>query len=399
MSFKGRESHYGLEKSRRLYLPEELNITKLYHMFKEKFPNVKLSYESYRTIFNTEYNISFGYPRTDTCPTCDEHISKRKQFQLDKNLDELKKIDEEILQHKRNADKFYQKKRKSRKESKQNAKVVSICMDYCKNVSLPNITTNDVYYKRQLSMYSFNIHNLSTGESYFYTYHEEIGGKGSNEVASFFFHFINNFLNDGVSEIRIFCDSCGGQNKNYNIFRFIHYIVMNNIHGLSKISMTFPVRGHSYLECDKNVGLLNLKTRMEIPVDYENLIRNARRKPSSFSVISINQTDIKDWVSFLNESDYVKQCPFKTQQVKEIWVSSENPCSITYRSSYNGTMESKSIVKEKPKSLSKPNVKKTKSKQKTKKEVDLAEASSILKTKFRLPIQAYEGISFFFFFF
>lgn len=40
-------------------------------------------------------------------------------------------------------------------------------MDFGKNVSLPNITTNDIYYKRQLSMYSFNIHILSSQQSYF----------------------------------------------------------------------------------------------------------------------------------------------------------------------------------------------------------------------------------------
>jgi hypothetical protein len=50
-------------------------------------------------------------------------------------------------------------------------------MDFQKNVPLPNIATNNVYYKRHLSMYSFNIHILSTGRSAFYTYPETLAKK------------------------------------------------------------------------------------------------------------------------------------------------------------------------------------------------------------------------------
>lgn len=62
-SFKGRKSHYSLKKSQKLYLPEELNIKKMFEMFKEKYPGVKVSYEKYRELFNTKFNTGFGYPR------------------------------------------------------------------------------------------------------------------------------------------------------------------------------------------------------------------------------------------------------------------------------------------------------------------------------------------------
>lgn len=38
--------------------------------------NNQPSYESYRHIFNTQFNISFGYPRMDTCSTCDTYLVK-----------------------------------------------------------------------------------------------------------------------------------------------------------------------------------------------------------------------------------------------------------------------------------------------------------------------------------
>ena len=57
-SFQG-QSHYARTKSTRLYLPEDLNIFKMYCMFKEKYPLEKCSYESYHKIFNSKFNILF----------------------------------------------------------------------------------------------------------------------------------------------------------------------------------------------------------------------------------------------------------------------------------------------------------------------------------------------------
>ncbi|CAH1108947.1 unnamed protein product [Psylliodes chrysocephalus] len=59
-----------------------------------------------------------------------------------------------------------------------------------------------------------------------------------------------NFLDPLVTELQIFCDSCSGQNKNFTMFRFLHHLV-NIERRLQKIKVTFPIRGHSYLECDK----------------------------------------------------------------------------------------------------------------------------------------------------
>lgn len=49
-------------------------------MLKEKYPEVQVSYETYRNIFNAEYNIAFGYPQTDTCSKCDLFIAKKSSL-------------------------------------------------------------------------------------------------------------------------------------------------------------------------------------------------------------------------------------------------------------------------------------------------------------------------------
>lgn len=76
-SFHGRKSHYSLHDSSKIYIPEELNVKKMYDMFEEKD---QLSYEAYRSIFVNHLNIGFGYPRSDTCSTINTKKESLKQF-------------------------------------------------------------------------------------------------------------------------------------------------------------------------------------------------------------------------------------------------------------------------------------------------------------------------------
>lgn len=367
-SFRGRHSHYSLNDSKRLYLPETLNIKKMHQMYIEKYQN-KVSYETYRNIFNTKHNISFGYPRKDTCSSCDSYKVNKKSledrlaklqagrpneddtedldFAQDRSKD-LKNLEREHELHLRKAQAFYSNKRKARLECRKTTKREAICMDFQKNLHVPNIATNDVYYRRQLSVYVFNIHILSTSESIFYTYTEMHGKKGADEVASMLWDFICNHLDDAVEELDIYCDSCCGQNKNYVIFRFLHYVV-HFTKRLKKVCMTFPERGHSYLECDSNMALINQKAVVEIPSGWNDEIVKARVKPQPFKVVSCeSQCKFLAWTTFLT-SLYTKQCPFATRPIKLLVITEDHPRLIQYRPTYNGANETAAVLPSKKK--------------------------------------------------
>ncbi|CAH1984553.1 unnamed protein product [Acanthoscelides obtectus] len=283
-SFKGRKSHYSVKDSRKLYLPEDLIIKKMFKMFCELNPSMKVSYESYRTVFNTKFNIAFVYPRTDTCSSCDEFLIKIKSLQSDvlKSMDiaqkerfqkEIRHITIQNDVHKRKAEVFYSRKRAAKKRSRTSVTHEAICLDFGQNLSVPNITTNDVYYKSQLNVYAFNIHILSTAK------------------------------------------------------------------------ITFPIRGHSYMEPDKNMGLINSHQRAEIPSDWVEIFRSARAKPSPFDVVEIDQSYLRAWTNFFNtKTDYLKKCPFRSRPIRELEIHQEHHRLIYYRESYNGAWES-AIVK------------------------------------------------------
>ncbi|CAH1100705.1 unnamed protein product [Psylliodes chrysocephalus] len=153
-SFKGRKSHYSLHDSQRVYLLEDLNVKKMFNMFLQQNPEKKVSYETYRTIFVTKFNIRFGYPQTDTCSAFDEHKAKKMSIEndpLQKAL--LSRLETEHKLHLLKAETFYKRKRAARLNSQKSTEKEAIAIDFQKKLPVPNISTNDVYYKRQLSFY------------------------------------------------------------------------------------------------------------------------------------------------------------------------------------------------------------------------------------------------------
>ena len=242
-SFQGRSSHYARTKSTRLYLPEDLNTFKMYCMFKEKYPLEKCFYESYRKIFYSKFNISFGYSRKDTCSFCD--LTKKKIVAIDCQVPIDSVAANDLLRnknalngslelHQRKAEMFYQRKRTAHLQAQQTLDRAANCFDFQKNLKCLNISTQDVYYSRQLSFYSFNIHILSTQKVYFYCYDET--------VLHFFYHLV------------------------HKIERF------------DSIRVSYPIRGHSYMECDRDMAIINQMFLAETPEDWRSVFQASHKK-------------------------------------------------------------------------------------------------------------------------
>lgn len=135
---------------------------------------------------------------------------------------DLKNLETENKVHKLKATTFYKRKREAKQTARKSDIFEAITMDYCKNLPTPNITTNDVYYKRQLTFISFNIHVLSNSDSIFYKYSQTISKKGADEVVSFLNRF--EILPASVRNLQFFfCDFCARQNKNNTVIRYLNY--------------------------------------------------------------------------------------------------------------------------------------------------------------------------------
>lgn len=73
------EAHYFRGSSQqRKYLPSELNIKKIYKLFKQAHPNSPVKSSYFRSIFNQDFNHGFGSSRTDVCSKYLEFQEKLK---------------------------------------------------------------------------------------------------------------------------------------------------------------------------------------------------------------------------------------------------------------------------------------------------------------------------------
>ncbi|XP_047127392.1 uncharacterized protein LOC124808408 [Hydra vulgaris] len=155
-SFRGRSSHYALGKTKKIYLSENLNVSKMFELLKLAYPTVKVGYETYRVIFNNNFNIGFGFPQKDTCLACDEffvnikHNDQELLNAVDEDIIKLKKIKKDLETehelHTRKAALFYSRKSDAKNRAKISDTFEAIAFDFQKNLSLPNKSTNDVYY-------------------------------------------------------------------------------------------------------------------------------------------------------------------------------------------------------------------------------------------------------------
>ena len=296
----------------------------------EQHADIKCSYESYRKLFNTKFNLSFGYPRKDTCSKCDELDSKAESAETD---EEKEAISREKEEHLRLAEVFYARKKSKRDQAKRDSSHIAIAFDFWKNLPVPNITTNDVYYKRQLSVYTFNVHTLHNNDVELFCYDETVARKGADEVCSMLYERFSSVADD-VKTAHLFCDGCAGQNKNWTVIRFLYFLV-HAICMFSEITVSFPVRGHSYMECDKDMGNVNQKSKALLPQHWRTEFQQARKHPSPMKVKDMSTGRFLAVEAAL-EPYFRKKCLFKTRPVREIRVSSCEPGKIMHRNNWNG---------------------------------------------------------------
>jgi len=313
-SFPSRISHYSRHKNESVrYLSADLNISKMYELYMVKHEsntwksiqegdkNIKpnVTYDFYRNHFLTNFNLSFGYPRSDTCQKCDKlqnFITTAVDETSKKNFETEKKL------HIMKADVFYADIKQKTLEAKIDTnKLEVLAFDYQQNLPLPHIPCGDVFYKRQLWVYNLCITSGRSGKSYFFLYDEATGRKGQNEVISFLHHYFSEIMDSQVETVFIFTDNCSAPNKNNALVQYLYTLAMGNIFGLKKIVHRYPEPGHSFLPCDRAFGLIEKKIRklerVFLPEEYKNLITTTCKK---ISVVPVHQDMI------LNYADHTK---------------------------------------------------------------------------------------------
>lgn len=209
---------------------------------------------------------------------------------------------------------------------------MGIVIDYMQNLPLPHIPVQEIFYLRQLWVFEFCIHNLKTGNAAFYS-------------CSFLNDYVNEFIPDNIDELYIFSDGCPGQNKNHTVIRFLMALVASN--RFKKIIHYFPIRGHSFNDCDRDFATVKRKIKKTDRIythdDYIDLIKNSSNT-RKFLVKEVRTSQIIDykkwWPEFYKKTvqsieTQKRKVPkdqkisFQISQYNEFRYQSENPGVLT----------------------------------------------------------------------
>nr|CAI5846436.1 unnamed protein product [Callosobruchus analis] len=277
------ESHYCREKTKKRYLGNHLNISKMYSLYLEDCEekgrrNDEIAKEwLYSDIFNYEYNYSFKSPDTDTCDICDRY---KIRLQDASSSDLRIRLQTEYDHHLKDANDRYMLKAEDKKKSRTyilQQKVVMIDLQKC--LPTPELHNYQSFYSLKLWIFTLTIHDSTIERSFCMMWDEGVASRGGNEVSSCLIKWLEN----NVSTEVIWSDNCPSQNRNI-LMIMCYFWALHLKPNLQVINHKFLSRGYTHLEADSIHSVIERSRRkvpqFEIvtPWDWQQMVRMAGTK-------------------------------------------------------------------------------------------------------------------------
>lgn len=288
-SFPARESHYSRSKNQsRKYLDSNLSISEMHRLLVKEYPNLERSakYWLYEDLFNHEFNISFGHPRSDVCDTCEKLTADIAAVNRNKEKARAQQLKTEHEIHIRKGDAFTAQLQEVTELAQNDETIHVIAMDFQKNIPLPLTGIGQEYYKRQLWLHNLGIHDCVKNKATMFLYAEHYAGKGPNEVLSCLRYYIDN-IPSSVKQLHIFADNCYSQNKNKYMLAYIESLANSRF---QMVEMHYPIPGHSRMPCDRDFGRIEKRKKKEdriiVPSEWIKLIKETDLK-SPFTIVYV----------------------------------------------------------------------------------------------------------------
>ena len=295
--FPSYESHYSRKDNmNRKYLSPTLNMSIMYREYKKKCLDSSkqpLSLFMFRHIFNTQFNLHFHTPHTDTCQKCDSLNAEIKSTGISEDRKHAASIELEL--HQRKAEAAKQNKNYDVLKAKASVDKTStvLVFDLQKTLPTPALTTGVAYYKRQLWTYNLGIHDEVANTGYMYVWSENIASRGPQEIASCLIKHFSQLPNN-IQHLILYSDACGGQNRNIKMSLMLNYVLLKSA-SLKIIDQKFFVSGHSFSSCDQDFGIIEKEKRHHdrvfSPDDWIDVIQKSKKREPKFHVTKMSSED------------------------------------------------------------------------------------------------------------
>jgi len=186
-SFIPVESHYCRKNSSKLYLDSNLTFKEMFRLYEqwfdpEKYSNKASTLRQYQDIVNKNINLEFHKPKKDQCDECETFKN------LPKPINEAQEIKQK--DHLRNKDAARTQKHIDKLAAINSNDTLTAAFDFQKIHIVPQGKTSIYYYKRKLNILNFTLFDMAKKIGTCYMWHESIAKRGSNEVASCIYDYI-----------------------------------------------------------------------------------------------------------------------------------------------------------------------------------------------------------------
>ena len=156
----------------------------------------------------------------------------------------------------------------------------------------PSSVESCLYHKRKLNLYNLTVYEYRNGQGYFSVWAETTAMRGSNEIASCVYRYLERISKEGVKKVTFFSDSCGGQNRNKNFLTMLWYALSK--FEFEEIEHIFFVSGHSQNEGDSMYSVTERSSRhvsVYTPTQWAQTMRIAKRHAPLYIVKKLDQSD------------------------------------------------------------------------------------------------------------
>lgn len=343
-SFPLTESHYCRKSSGRKYLDATLSISKMYSLYGEiciQNNRSCCSLTTYKRIFSLEYNYAFFKPRKDQCSICNRYqmATPDKKIELKSSYDD----------HKQREMDANNSKKDDKERATNEVQFKTVTFDLQSVLQIPSSEVSPLYYSRKLSAYNLTIYEgAPPNNAYCFTWTEINGARGSLEIGTCLYRYFKK-LPEHVTEVSLFSDTCGGQNRNQNVLALLYYFVHYEATNLEVIEQKFLESGHSMMECDSMHSAIE-KQKRNLSVytmnDWINIFKMARSKRGKKrnEAYEVNELKFTDFIDLRRlSSDLLNNKSVNTEGERVNWlkikcfkIEKVSPNLVKYRYSHSG---------------------------------------------------------------
>ena len=149
---------------------------------------------TYRNVFNREFSISFHERLKDRCDVCAAY----------ENGCFTEAEDEDYKKHIQMKEESRQFKHEVKAAVKINPCLAAAVFDLEEVLPTPSSVESCLYYKRKLNTYNLTVYDYRNGQGYCNVWAETTAMRGSNEIASCVYRYLERISKEGVKKVTYF---------------------------------------------------------------------------------------------------------------------------------------------------------------------------------------------------